>query len=61
MTNFTWEHRFSPQLSLNLNVNNVFGAGNTESFLENDVLLPQTLTPTQPRTFSLGLRYQRKG
>ncbi|MBW8899606.1 MAG: outer membrane beta-barrel protein, partial [Massilia sp.] len=31
MTNFTWMHRISPRLSLNLNVNNVFHTGNMES------------------------------
>ena len=61
MTNFTWMHRFSPQLSLNLNVNNVFGAGNTESFVENEVLRLHTVSTTQPRIFSLGLRYQWGG
>ena len=54
-------HRFSPQLSLNLNVNNLFGAGTTESFVENEVLRLHTLTSTQPRVFSLGLRYQWGG
>ena len=61
MTNFTWMHRFSPQLSLNLNVNNAFGAGNTETFVENEVLRLHTLSTTQPRIFSLGLRYQWGG
>ncbi len=61
MTNFTWMHRFSPQLSLNLNVNNVFGAGNTETFVENEILRLHTLSLTQPRIFSLGLRYQWGG
>jgi outer membrane receptor for ferrienterochelin and colicin len=61
MTNFTWMHRFSPQLSLNLNVNNVFGAGNTETFVENEILRLHTLSTTQPRIFSLGLRYQWGG
>jgi len=60
-TNFTWMHRFSPQLSLNLNVNNVFGAGNTETFVENEILRLHTLSTTQPRIFSLGLRYQWGG
>ncbi|MBD8531076.1 MULTISPECIES: outer membrane beta-barrel family protein [unclassified Massilia] len=61
MTNFTWMHRFSPQLSLNLNVNNLFGAGNTETFVENEILRLHTLSQTQPRVFSLGLRYQWGG
>jgi len=61
MTNFTWMHRFSPQLSLNLNVNNLFGAGNTETFVENEILRLHTLSQTRPRVFSLGLRYQWGG
>ncbi len=60
-TNFTWMHRFSPQLSLNLNVNNLFGAGTTESYVENEVLRLHTWSTTQPRVFSLGLRYQWGG
>ena len=60
-TNFTWMHRFSPQLSLNLNVNNLFGAGTTESFVENEVLRLQSMATTQPRVFSLGVRYQWGG
>jgi outer membrane receptor protein involved in Fe transport len=60
-TNFTWMHRFSPQLSLNLNVNNLFGAGTTESYVENEVLRLHTFSTTQPRVFSLGLRYQWGG
>jgi hypothetical protein len=61
MTNLTWMHRFSPQLSLNLNVNNPFGAGSTETFVENEVLRLHTLSASQPRVFSLGLRYQWGG
>ncbi|QJD98979.1 TonB-dependent receptor [Massilia forsythiae] len=61
MTNFTWQHRFSPRLSLNLNVNNVFGAGNTDSYVENEVLRLHSLSTTQARIFTLGLRYQWGG
>jgi outer membrane receptor protein involved in Fe transport len=56
-TNFTWQHRLSQRLFLNLNVNNVFRAGNNESFTENEVLRVHSLNTTQPRIFSLGLRY----
>jgi outer membrane receptor protein involved in Fe transport len=61
MTNFTWQHRLSQRLSLNLNVNNVFRAGNNESITENEVLWLHSLTATQPRIFTLGLRYQWGG
>jgi outer membrane receptor protein involved in Fe transport len=61
MTNFTWQHRLSPRLTLNLNVNNVFRSGNNESITENEVLWLHSLTATQPRIFTLGLRYQWGG
>jgi hypothetical protein len=61
MTNFTWQHRLSPRLTLNLNVNNVFKSGNNESITENEVLWLHSLTATQPRIFTLGLRYQWGG
>jgi outer membrane receptor protein involved in Fe transport len=57
MTNFTWQHRLSQRLTLNLNVNNVFRSGNNESITENEVLWVHSLTTTQPRIFTLGLRY----
>jgi hypothetical protein len=61
MTNFTWQHRVSQRMTLNLNVNNVFSAGNNESITENEVLWLHSLTRTQPRIVSLGLRYQWGG
>jgi outer membrane receptor protein involved in Fe transport len=61
ITNFTWMHRFSPRLSLNTNVNNVFRTGNNESFVENEVLRLHTLNTPQQRVFTVGLRYQWGG
>jgi hypothetical protein len=61
MTNFTWMHRISPRLSLNLNVNNVFRSGNIESDVENEVLRLHSLTVNQPRIVQIGLRYQWGG
>jgi hypothetical protein len=61
MTNFTWRHNFSPRLSLNLNVNNVFNTGNMESDVDNEVLRLHTLTVSQPRIVQIGLRYQWGG
>lgn len=61
MTNFSWQHRVTPSMTLNLNVNNVFQAGSSESFTENEVLRLHSLSTTQPRIFSLGLRYQWGG
>ena len=61
MTNFTWMHRISPRLSLNLNVNNVFRTGNMESDVENEVLRLHSLTVNQPRIVQIGLRYQWGG
>jgi hypothetical protein len=61
ITNFTWMHRFSPRLSLNLNVNNVFRTGNSESFIDNEVLRLHTLNTPQQRVFTVGLRYQWGG
>ncbi|TFW31644.1 outer membrane beta-barrel family protein [Massilia horti] len=61
LTDFTWQHRMSPRMSLNLNVNNVFGTGNTGSFTENEVLRVHNLAYNQPRIFSFGLRYQWGG
>jgi hypothetical protein len=61
MTNFTWMHRITPRLSLNLNVNNVFHTGNMESEVENEVLRLHTLNVSQPRIVQVGLRYQWGG
>lgn len=61
MTNFSWQHRVSQRMTLNLNVHNVFQAGNNESITENEVLRLHSLSTTQPRIFSLGLRYQWGG
>lgn len=61
ITNFTWMHRFSPQFSLNVNVNNVFRTGNNESYVENEVLRLHTLSTPQQRVFTVGLRYQWGG
>jgi ferric enterobactin receptor len=61
MTNFSWQHRISPQMTLNFNVNNVFRVGNMESFTENELLRVHSLISGQPRTFMLGLRYQWGG
>jgi hypothetical protein len=61
MTNFTWMHRITPRLSLNLNVNNVFHTGNMESDVENEVLRLHTLSVNQPRIVQIGLRYQWGG
>lgn len=61
MTNFTWMHRITPRLSLNLNVNNVFHTGNMESDVENEVLRLHTLNVSQPRIVQIGLRYQWGG
>ncbi|WP_036167307.1 outer membrane beta-barrel family protein [Massilia sp. 9096] len=57
MTNFTWLHRVTPRLSLNLNVSNVFHTGNSETFVDNEVLNLHNLTVSQPRLVSIGLRY----
>jgi hypothetical protein len=61
MTNFSWQHRLSERLTLNLNVTNVFKKGNNESVTENEVLWTHSLTYTQPRIVMLGLRYQWGG
>jgi ferric enterobactin receptor len=61
MTNFSWQHRLSPRMTLNLNVNNVFRKGNNESITENEVLRIHSLATTQQRVFTLGLRYQWGG
>jgi ferric enterobactin receptor len=61
MTNFSWQHRLSPQMTLNFNVNNVFQVGNMESFTENELLRVHSLMTKQPRVFTLGLRYQWGG
>ena len=55
------EHRITPRLSLNLNVNNVFHTGNMESDVENEVLRLHTLNVNQPRIVQIGLRYQWGG
>ncbi len=61
MTNFSWQHRFSPQLTLNMNVNNVFKVGNMVSDTDNEILRLHSLTIRQPRVFNIGLRYQFGG
>lgn len=60
-TNFAWRHRFSPRLTMNLNVNNLFRSGSTESFIENEQLRYHSLSTTQPRIISLGFSYQWGG
>jgi outer membrane receptor protein involved in Fe transport len=61
VTNFTWQHRISPQLSLNMNVTNVFRTGDRETFTSNEVLNLHNLVYAQPRLFTVGLRYQWGG
>jgi outer membrane receptor protein involved in Fe transport len=61
MTNFSWQHRLSPQMTVNFNVNNVFNVGNMESFTDNEVLRVHSRITGQPRLFTLGLRYQWGG
>jgi outer membrane receptor protein involved in Fe transport len=61
MTNLSWQHRIAPQMTLNLNVNNVFNAANIENSTENEVLRVHSLTTGQPRTFMFGVRYQWGG
>ena len=61
MTNLAWQHRVSPQMTLNFNVINVFNVGNMESDTANEVLRLHTLMTRQPRVFNFGLRYQWGG
>jgi outer membrane receptor protein involved in Fe transport len=61
MTSFTWRHRFTPRLGLNLNVSNVFHTGDMESFIENEVLRMHNLTTAPQRIITLGLNYQWGG
>ncbi|MCS0657742.1 TonB-dependent receptor domain-containing protein [Massilia terrae] len=61
MTNFSWQHKFTPQLSFNLNINNVFHGGNMESVTGNEILRVHGLTLGQPSVFYAGLRYQFGG
>ena len=60
-TSFSWRHRFSPRLFMNLNVVNLFRSGNTETFVENEVLRLHSISTTQPRIVSLGFTYQFGG
>jgi outer membrane receptor protein involved in Fe transport len=61
MTSFTWRHRFTPRLLLNLNVSNVFNTGDIESYVENEVLRLHSLNMAPRRVFTLGLNYQWGG
>ena len=61
MTNFSWQHRFSPRLTMNLNVTNLFRSGDIVNDTENEVLRLHTLSSPQPRVVYLGLRYQWGG
>jgi outer membrane receptor protein involved in Fe transport len=61
MTMLSWQHRFSPSLTMNLNVQNVFRSGDIVSDTENEVLRLHTLSSPQPRVVYLGLRYQWGG
>jgi outer membrane receptor protein involved in Fe transport len=61
MTSFTWRHRLTPRLGLNLNVSNVFHTGDTESFIENEVLRLHNLSTAPQRIVTLGLNYQWGG
>ncbi len=60
-TNLSWQHRFSPSLTMNLNVQNLFHGGDIASDTENEVLRLHTLSSAQPRVVYLGLRYQWGG
>jgi len=60
-TNFSWRHRFSPRLFMNLNVVNLFRSGSTETFVENENLRVHSVSTTQPRIVSLGFTYQFGG
>jgi len=60
-TNFSWRHRFSPRLAMNLNVVNLFRTGDTETFIENENLRVHSVSTTQPRVVSLGFTYQFGG
>jgi outer membrane receptor protein involved in Fe transport len=61
MTSFSWQHRLSPRLTLNLNVRNVFHSGSMESITENEELWMHSVSSAQPRVVMLGLRYQWGG
>ncbi len=61
MTSFAWQHRLSPQMTLNFNVQNVFNVGAMSSVTENEVLRMHSLRSKQPRVFNIGLRYQWGG
>jgi outer membrane receptor protein involved in Fe transport len=61
MTSFTWRHRFTPRLLLNLNVSNVFNTGDMESYVENEVLRLHSLNMAPQRIFTLGVNYQWGG
>ena len=60
-TNFFWRHRFTPRITMNLNVNNLFRSGTTESFVENEVLRVHSVSTTPPRVVSLGFNFQWGG
>jgi len=60
-TNLSWRHQFSPRLSMNLNVNNLFRSGSTETFIENEQLRYHAISTTQPRIVSLGFVYRWGG
>jgi len=59
--NFTWRHRFSPRLTMNLNVVNLYRSGSTETFIENEQLRVHSISTAQPRVVSLGFVYQWGG
>jgi outer membrane receptor for ferrienterochelin and colicin len=61
MTAFTWRHRFTPRLNMNLNVSNVFDTGDIENYVENEVLRQHSLTTAPRRVVTLGLSYQWGG
>jgi outer membrane receptor for ferrienterochelin and colicin len=61
ITGFTWRHRFSPRFVMNLNVSNLFGTGDIESFTENEVLRQHSLTTAPQRVVTLGFSYQWGG
>jgi outer membrane receptor for ferrienterochelin and colicin len=61
MTGFTWRHRFTPRLNMNLNISNVFGTGDIENYVENEVLRQHSLTTAPQRVVTLGFSYQWGG
>jgi outer membrane receptor protein involved in Fe transport len=60
-TNATWQHKFTPTLTMVVNVTDPFNTNRNESHTDSDALRQTTVTRFDGRIFYIGFRYQIGG